>query len=231
MKTKKKSKFLTFCFSVIPGAAQMYMGFMKMGVSLMALFSLIIIFAVWLNQGVLAVFCVIAWFYSFFQANHLASLTDEEFNEIEDAYLFGIGSLSGVEGFVKDHNKWIAALLIFAGGCLLWDSMANLLYNVLPDWMAFLPRTMRRIGNYIPSLVIGGGIIAVGVRMMGGRKEDMWQDSGAQADKRQEPWQNEVFSTGRKEESWRRDGSAGEEQEVWKGEVVGQIQQERQEEK
>ena len=40
MKQQKKGKFLTFMFSFIPGAAEMYMGFMKMGVSLMALFFL-----------------------------------------------------------------------------------------------------------------------------------------------------------------------------------------------
>ena len=36
--TKKKSGFWTFIFSLLPGAAEMYMGFMKMGVSLMGLF-------------------------------------------------------------------------------------------------------------------------------------------------------------------------------------------------
>lgn len=173
MKTKKKSKFLTFCFSMIPGGAQMYMGFMKMGLSLMSLFALIIIFAVWLNQGVLAVFCVIAWFYSFFQANHLASLDDEDFRQIEDEYLFGFGSLSGIEGFVKEHNRWIALILIFAGACLLWESMANLMYSVLPDALSFIPRIMRRISDYVPSIVIGCGIIAMGVKMIEGRKEDV----------------------------------------------------------
>ena len=34
MKQQKKSKFFTFMFSFIPGAAEMYMGFMKQGVSL-----------------------------------------------------------------------------------------------------------------------------------------------------------------------------------------------------
>ena len=41
MKTKKKNRFLTFCFSMLPGAAEMYMGFMKTGVSLMSLFMLV----------------------------------------------------------------------------------------------------------------------------------------------------------------------------------------------
>ncbi len=172
MKAKKKSKFLTFCFSMMPGAAQMYMGFMKMGVSLMVLFFLIFIFSVWLNQGALATFCVIAWFYSFFQANHLASLSDEDFEAVEDGYLFGMNSLPGIEKFVKDHNKWIAILLIFAGACLLWDSMASFIYYVLPDELSFISRTMRKIGDYVPSLVIGCGIIALGVKMMEGKKEE-----------------------------------------------------------
>ena len=51
MKTKKKNRFLTFCFSMLPGAAEMYMGFMKTGVSLMSLFMLVIMVAIWMNQG------------------------------------------------------------------------------------------------------------------------------------------------------------------------------------
>ena len=39
---KEKSKFLTFCFSLLPGAGHMYMGFMKMGLSLMAAFFFLI---------------------------------------------------------------------------------------------------------------------------------------------------------------------------------------------
>lgn len=175
MKTQKKSKFLTFCFSMMPGAAQMYMGFMKMGTSLMFLFFLIIILAMWLNQGAIAACCVIVWFYSFFQANHLAGLGDEDFDAVDDRFLFGMESLPGMERLVKEHNKWIAVLLIFAGGCLLWDSMASLMYHALPEELSFISRTMRRIGDYVPSLVIGCGIIFLGVRMLEGKKEEPWK--------------------------------------------------------
>ena len=75
MKTKKKNRFLTFCFSCLPGAAEMYMGFMKMGVSLMLLFFLVCILSAWLNQGALVAIAVVVWFYSFFHANHLAGLS------------------------------------------------------------------------------------------------------------------------------------------------------------
>ena len=38
MKPKKKNKFFTFLCSFLPGAAEMYMGFMKMGISLLVVF-------------------------------------------------------------------------------------------------------------------------------------------------------------------------------------------------
>lgn len=192
MRTKKKSRFLTFCYSTIPGAAQMYMGFMKMGISIMVLFILIIMVSVWLNQGALAAFCVVIWFYSFFQANHLASLSDEDFFSVRDEYLFGVGNLPGMEDFVQKHSQWIAVLLIFLGGCLLWDSIASLLYNVLPDSLHFISRTMRRIGDYVPSLVIGGGIIALGVRMMEGKKEDSFRENADMADQKPQALTGEV---------------------------------------
>ena len=49
--TKKKSGFLTFCFSLMPGAGEMYMGFMKQGVSIMAFFWLLIFLAAFFNMG------------------------------------------------------------------------------------------------------------------------------------------------------------------------------------
>ena len=49
---KRKNGFWTFVFSFIPGCAEMYMGFMKMGLSLMvAFFGLWKAFAVWFNQA------------------------------------------------------------------------------------------------------------------------------------------------------------------------------------
>ena len=36
---RQKNKILMFLFSLIPGAGQMYMGFMKQGLSLMTIFA------------------------------------------------------------------------------------------------------------------------------------------------------------------------------------------------
>lgn len=170
MKTKKKNRFLTFWFSLIPGAAEMYMGFMKTGLSLMITFAAAILIASSLKLGVLSILAVVVWFYSFFHANHLASLNDEEFNQVSDEYLFGLDSFPGIESFVKKHRSWVAYILIFAGVCFLWDSVGRLLYDILPKEYRFIYSIMWRIGNYIPSIVIGVGIIFVGVKMISGKK-------------------------------------------------------------
>ena len=176
MKTKKKSKFLTFCMSCMPGAGQMYMGFMKMGLSLMLLFSLTIIVATWMNIGAIAVFCVVEWFYSFFHANHLASLGDEEFENVKDEYLFGIDALPGIKSFVEKYHKLIAYGLILLGISLLWSTMINLLRVILPEQYYFITRIMWQIGNYIPSIVIGSIIIFLGVKLIEGKKMEVWDE-------------------------------------------------------
>ena len=69
--TSKKGKYLSFIFSLIPGAAEMYMGFMKQGVSLMSMFFASILMAGWLRADVLAFIGIVVWFYSFFHVLHL----------------------------------------------------------------------------------------------------------------------------------------------------------------
>ena len=120
MKTKKKSRFLTFCFSLLPGAGEMYMGFMRMGLSLMLLFILSFMIPAALRLDELSVLALVVWFYGFFHANHLVSLTDEEFAKVEDEYLFGMDSIAGGRNFVNKYRKGLAVVLIASGVLLLW---------------------------------------------------------------------------------------------------------------
>lgn len=170
MKTKKKNRFLTFCFSVMPGAGEMYMGFMRMGVSLMLLFIACIAIPVWMNWGALGVISMVVWFYSFFHTNHLASLSDEEFAEVSDEYLFGLDALSNGRDFVAKHQKWVATALIFAGSCLLWNTFTDMAYRYLPEAVYYF---MNRIGNYAPSILVAVVIIVIGINMIRGRKEQL----------------------------------------------------------
>lgn len=181
MKTKKKNRFLTFCFSFLPGAAEMYMGFMKTGVSLMLVFFLLIALAGWMQQAVIVMFGVVIWFYSFFHANHLASLNDEEFVQTKDEYLLGMDGIPGIKSVIENYQKAVAFALIFIGVCFLWNSLTNILFEVLPQSYLFIARAMYRVGSYVPSVLIGVVIIMIGVKMISGKKMEIEKPDDLQA--------------------------------------------------
>ena len=67
----KKNGFFRFLWSIIPGAGEMYMGFMKQGVTLMAVFAGIIAVAIAMNMVFFFFPLPIIWFYSFFHVLNL----------------------------------------------------------------------------------------------------------------------------------------------------------------
>ncbi len=172
MKAKKKNKFLTFCFSCFPGAGEMYMGFMKMGVSLMMLFMLAVIVPSVLRLDVLIPFAVVIWFYGFFHANHLRALSDEEFEQVEDVYLLGMDAVTGGKNFVKKYQKWVAGILILAGVMLLWNSATDLAFTMFPA----IYKPMHMVGNYVPRVLVAVIIIVAGISMIGGKKAQLVMD-------------------------------------------------------
>jgi len=64
----KKSKFLTFMFTMLPGAGHMYLGLLRQGVQLMISFFLCFYLADWLKTSAFLVIAPIIWFYSFFDS-------------------------------------------------------------------------------------------------------------------------------------------------------------------
>lgn len=176
--TQKKSRFWTFCFSFIPGVAEMYMGFMKMGLSLMAIFWGLIAIATVLELGPVMFVALIAWFYSFFHAQNIAHSPDDVFYALEDDYLIHVtdGESKGRD-FVKTYRKIIAAVLIFIGIVLVWQSMMSLMWGFLPDMVYSI---LRSFGYRLPRLVVGIAIIILGVVMIRGKKQEL--DDAARED-------------------------------------------------
>lgn len=185
MTTKKKNRFLTFCFSLLPGAGEMYMGFMRAGLSLMLLFVFAIMIPVFLRLDELVVLAVVVWFYSFFHANHLASLNDEEFAKVEDEYLYGLDTLSGGKDFVAKYRKWVAIALIFVGVLLLWNSVIDMLRGIVPpEIYHIIYKVMSQIGYFIPRVLVSVLIILAGVKMIGGRKQQLAELPNGEADEK-----------------------------------------------
>ena len=122
MKPRKKRGFFNFLCAFMPGAAEMNMGFMKMGSSIMLAFLGSFALVVWLSlSDVFVIIPMILWFYGFFHARNLATTIDPEFYAIEDDYFWNelISSKKIRISEAKAHN-WIAALLILFGTSLLW---------------------------------------------------------------------------------------------------------------
>ena len=72
----QKKGFLLFLCSLIPGAGELYMGFKKRGVSMMAIFWGIVALACVSGLEWFALALPVVWAYSFFQVHNLKSLPE-----------------------------------------------------------------------------------------------------------------------------------------------------------
>ncbi len=175
--TKQKKGFWTFVFSLIPGAGEMHMGFMKQGISIMSVFWLIIGMTALLNMGALLFMLPLLWFYSFFNVHNLKSLTEEEFYSIEDDYAFHIDAfISDKKNFLKKYHNIVATVLILIGLSILWNNSYQFLVNILPQYLGDI---VYIIGDMIPQIVLGIVIIAIGISMVKGKKKELDGDENA----------------------------------------------------
>ena len=169
---RKKNGFFTFIWSFMPGAAEMYMGFMKCGLSLMTLFlaSIMLPMMIYSNNALLFVPALI-WFYSFFHARNLASCTEEMLQTMEDDFIwdsFEDGRKTRIAS--STLRKWFAVILIVVGGSLLWQNFRSVVANLIPDeyWDMIWP-----VFDKVPELAISILIIAVGIGLIIGKKKEV----------------------------------------------------------
>ena len=169
--TSKKGKYLSFIFSLIPGAGEMYMGFMKQGVSLMSMFFASILLASWLRADVLAFIGIIVWFYSFFHVHNLRSLPDEKFQEVEDKILVPFNG-ENLNINITDRKIRIAAavFLIFYVISTLWNYLLNIVSRFLPEEFYYI---VWDILYDIPEVVVALLIIWLGIRLIKGKKKEL----------------------------------------------------------
>jgi len=174
MKIKKKNGFLTFCCSLVPGMAHMYMGLFKMGLSLAGLFFGVLAITTMLDIGPLFFIAIIIWFYSFFHANNLASLSAEELALVKDDFLFGMDTLSEAKMNPEKYRKIFGIALVIFGIVLLWNITLNMLNPYLREFLSdYAFRLYRRIVNLVPQLIFGIIVIAFGVKMLRGKKKNL----------------------------------------------------------
>ena len=175
---KKKNRFLLFCLSFLPGAGEMYLGFMKMGLSLLSLFALVIIITVYSNIGVMGLVVFVICVYGFFHANNLGALSDEEFYKIEDEYLFGLGEKdmnSLKDFFMGKYRKVFAVILILFGISMLWQTFCRFLRHMVGSdyYYKYISGFMNTVSSDVPRMIISFLIILFGIKLIWGKKEEL----------------------------------------------------------
>ena len=169
--TNKRNGFLRFIFSMLPGAAEMYLGFMKMGLSLMTIFFLLIVISVSLESGILMIADVVVWFYAFFHAHNLAGMSDEEFYAVEDEYLIPFDKLSfDTKMLSEEAKKVISICMILIGVVLTYQGINKMIAPFIPTWLNDM---IYQFSYSLPKVVVGLAIIYIGTKMIKGKKIEL----------------------------------------------------------
>lgn len=166
---KQKNKVWNFIFSCLPGAGHMYLGFMKLGVSLMILFFGTIGVAAWLNFDMLLFILPVLWFYSFFDSINKNSLPQEDFDKLEDEFIWG----KDIEfNFINKRSvrSFCSLLLIVVGLIMLINNVWSVFAYYVNDelyWM--IEYAISRSYQIIFAIVI----IVLGIKLITGKKKEI----------------------------------------------------------
>ena len=148
----------------------MYMGLMKQGVSLMTMFFACVGISSWMYADVLMWAASIVWCYSFFHVHNLRSLSEEEFQKVEDKILMPFTD-EDIQFHISNQKIRTAGavFLIFFGASLLWNYVLNILSWIIPDriWNNFV----WSICYDLPEVIVAILIIWLGVRLIRGKKK------------------------------------------------------------
>lgn len=165
----KKNLFLTFCFSFIPGAGQMYQDYMKRGLSIMILFAIFIALYAMTGISLFMIPVPIIYAYSFFDTYNLRNKIGTD-NELTDNVIweeFGIEDYKN-KNFTKKTNSFLGVILIFIGIYLVFNSILRDIGNRYD--IEYLTLFSSYVIRYLPSVIISTLSIWFGIKLISNKK-------------------------------------------------------------
>lgn len=205
----KKNGILTFLFAFVPGAGQMYQGYMKRGLSLITLLFLCIMAGMLLEPLVLT--ALIVWMYSFFDTFNLRAQFIAGTAPADD-YLVHFNTRDArLTLFFRDSHKLVGWALIALGAMVAYQ---NIIMRVLGDvmwrWGQNSPffRAVYLMLDELPEVVVCVALIICGVWLVRGPKgkkvhrkkaeepedEDFCEYTAAEADAPEAPEETADFA-------------------------------------
>ena len=159
----KKNGFLTFVFACIPGAGQMYYGYMKRGLSMITIFCLGVVVAAIIAPMVIV--CPIVWMYSFFDTYDLIRRMTQGDPKPDTVFL--LESRNPLSRLLPSGSRLLGWALV-ALGC--WAIYSSVLEPLIIQFMGWY------VANLIPTLVVAGLLIAGGCWLISGPSSDAGSD-------------------------------------------------------
>ena len=179
---RKKNKILTFLFACVPGAGHMYLGFMKMGLSFMTLFFLIMGLAAladnifYVLTGPILMILPVIWFYTFFDCINKNGASDEEFASYQDHFLFtDIPELNQIKWnpnlFHSRVPRTVVGFILLLSGISMFSR--NMLWMLGWDYDNLIYRILSRFFDYLPQVAISLAVIALGIWLIAGKRREL----------------------------------------------------------
>lgn len=160
----KKNALLTFIFACIPGAGQMYYGYMRRGLSLVTLFCVASGIGVIIPPILLAT--PIIWMYAFFDTYDLIRYLVSG-NPKPDDFIWGDRiDLGRFKTFTPRGNRIIGWVLVACGVWVLFDSwVAPILHDVFIT--LGIEYLYYNLVGQLPTIIVAGLLIYFGIRLLG----------------------------------------------------------------
>ena len=167
-----KNGFLTLCFSFIPGAGQMYQGYMKRGLTQVLLFVIpLMIGGVFLP--VLMVLSAVVYMYSFFDSLNLHAQLRQG-TAPADTFLFSWDGGEDLARLVDRRHHLIGWCLVALGVAGLYQSFVSpwlwALVNYFP-YDSLVYQMLDRAVRAVPALAVGLVFIGLGLWLIKGGKK------------------------------------------------------------
>ena len=161
--------------SLIPGCGQMFMGFLRRGISFTFYFICGIILTVVTRVALFAAPTVLIYIYAFFDSMQLNWIPDEQFQDMQDGYF--------IPNWMADqpmNARWISKAvgitLVLSGILFFVNTIGLTVFNTFEEYLPEgISNLIYNVAYLLPSIIFCVIAMIVGMRLIRGKKKEISQ--------------------------------------------------------